>query len=523
MSDSRPTADSILRDVFGYETFRPGQREVIDAVFAGHDCIAVMPTGAGKSLTFQVPARILPGTVLVLSPLISLMKDQVDALNALGFRATAINSSLEYEDWRERVRGLERGDYELAYLAPEALDGRLRDRLRACPVSLVVVDEAHCISHWGHDFRPAYRRLKGLRSELGEVPVLALTATATRRVARDIVRQLGMRKPAGYKGSFFRPNLRIACRKKGEGNTRRELLALLRRHPGESGIVYCLARKTVEQTVTFLKRSGIRAAPYHAGLTSAERVASQEAFARDDVEVIVATIAFGMGIDKPNVRFVIHRDMPSDIESWYQEIGRAGRDGLPSECVLFYSWADVKLRERFLDELEDGELRREKWRAMTRLYRLAESEQCRHQAILRHFDERIEACGTSCDRCSGVTVLDLVAEMKERTPLAPPLRRPARSKRGAAFPGTPSAPAATAERSPSDPLFQKLRALRRRLADAQGVPAYVVFGDQVLWRMIDRRPTNRRELLQVSGVGPVKAERYGEAFLQALREEGGGE
>jgi ATP-dependent DNA helicase RecQ len=509
MSQPTPTPDSVLRDVFGYASFRPGQREVIEAVLAGRDCIAVMPTGAGKSLTFQVPARLLPGTVLVLSPLISLMKDQVDALNALGFRATAINSSLELDEWRLRVRGLERGEYELAYIAPEALDGRLRERLRACSVSLVVVDEAHCISQWGHDFRPAYRRLQGLRESLGDVPVLALTATATRRVARDIVRQLGMRKPAGYKGSFFRSNLRILCRKKGEGDTRRELLTLIRRHAGESGIVYCLARRTVEQTVAFLRRSGIRAAPYHAGMEAEDRVAHQDAFARDEVDVIVATIAFGMGIDKPNVRFVIHRDMPGDIESWYQEMGRAGRDGLPSDCVLFYSWADVKLRERFLDELEDGDLRRERWRASTGLYRLVESDECRHRGILAHFDERIDPCGSSCDRCTGVTVSALAAEARG------PVRRTPRAAPPAAARGAP-------DRSPSDPVFQELRALRKRLADAQGVPAYVVFGDQVLWDMIERRPRTTAELLGVSGVGPVKAARYGDAFLRALREAGPG-
>lgn len=505
MPDSAPTPESVLHEVFGYQTFRPGQRTVIDAVLAGRDCIAVMPTGAGKSLTFQVPARLLPGTVLVLSPLISLMKDQVDALSAVGFRATAINSSLERAEWRRRLDGLRLGKFELAYIAPEALDGRLRDHLRDCPVSLVVVDEAHCISQWGHDFRPAYRRLRGLRSMLGDAPVLALTATATRLVARDIIRQLGMRKPAGYKGSFFRPNLRIRCRKKGEGDTRREMLALIRRHAGESGIVYCLSRRTVEQTVAFLQRAGIRAAPYHAGLERAERTAHQDAFARDEVDVIVATIAFGMGIDKSNVRFVIHRDMPADIESWYQEIGRAGRDGLPSECVLFYSWADVKLRERFLDEIADVDLRLEQRRATARLFRLAESEQCRHQAILSHFDERADPCGASCDRCSGVTVMDLVAEAGAAAAALP--------RSGA------KAPAIGPARSPSDPVFQRLRSLRKRLADEQGVPAYIVFGDQVLWNMIDRRPTNRAELLEVSGVGPAKADRYGEAFLHVLRED----
>jgi ATP-dependent DNA helicase RecQ len=519
MTQSVASPDTVLREVFGYQSFRPGQRQVIEAVLAGRDCIAVMPTGAGKSLTFQVPARLLPGTVLVLSPLISLMKDQVDGLQALGFRATAINSSLDYDEWRRRLHGLKNGEYELAYIAPEALDGRLRVHLRACPVSLVVVDEAHCISQWGHDFRPAYRRLQGLRSMLGDVPVLALTATATRRVARDIIRQLGMKKPAGYKGSFFRSNLKIACRKKGEGDTRRELLALIRGHSGESGIVYCLARRTVEQTVAFLTRAGVRAAPYHAGLETKERVASQEAFARDEVDVVVATIAFGMGIDKPNVRFVIHRDLPGDIESWYQEMGRAGRDGLPSDCVLFYSWADVKLRERFLAELDDADLVREKRRATAALYRLAESDQCRHQAILAHFDERIEGCGGACDRCGGATVLEVVGRSSVRM-AGTGNRETGNERRVLDRVARPSPRPDAGPRSPDDPLFQKLRALRKRLADAQGVPAYIVFGDQVLWGMVDRRPTTVSELLGISGVGPVKAERYGAAFLDVLREAG---
>jgi ATP-dependent DNA helicase RecQ len=458
-----------------------------------------MPTGAGKSLTFQIPAKILPGPVVVISPLISLMKDQVDALVRMGFRATLLNSTIDWQERRERLEALRRRDIELLYVAPEALSDGLRAQLAACRPSLLVVDEAHCISHWGHDFRPAYRQLEGLKAQFGDIPILALTATATRQVVGDIIRQLGMRKPDGFKGSFFRPNLIVTALKKGEGRTGREqLLAIIRRHRDATGIVYCISRKSVEELATWLRRQGIKALPYHASLTDEERTANQNAFARDECDVIVATIAFGMGIDKSNVRFVIHKDMPRNIESWYQEIGRAGRDGLASNCVVMYSWADVITYDHFLESVTDVDMRTAMRAKTVGLLNLLESSRCRHQALTSYFDERIDSCGSSCDRCRPGILEEFAALASVPSSSGP--------NKGSLAPEV------------VDPkLFDSLRKLRKQIADREGVPAYIVFSDATLRQMVAKKPRTREGLLAVSGVGKVKYGRYGLAFLEAIR------
>ncbi|HEY3063501.1 MAG TPA: ATP-dependent DNA helicase RecQ [Chloroflexota bacterium] len=497
---------SVLETVFGYADFRAGQREIIDAILAGRDCIGVMPTGAGKSLTFQVPAKLLGGTVLVLSPLISLMKDQVDGLERLGFRAAVFNSTLGEQERAQRLRELRSGVLELLYVAPEALGSGLRRVLEQCPIKLIVVDEAHCISHWGHDFRPAYRQLADLKSQFGDIPVLALTATATRRVAYDIIRQLGMRKPAGYKGSFYRPNLRIVVHKKGTGrNTRNDILALIRAHKGDSGIIYCATRKAVDELTNWLLKQGIRALPYHAGLDDATRAAHQDYFAKDEIQVIVATVAFGMGIDKSNVRFVVHREMPRSIEAWYQEIGRAGRDGLQSDIVTFYSWKDVVDYAGFPSDSKDAELQAEVRARTVALFRMLDRTGCRHQALVGYFDEQIARCGASCDQCLGIGIASLLSP--KQTPRVDTTIRL----------GKPSW-ATQADVEPDADLFDRLRTLRRQIADAEGVPAYIVFSDAVLRDMARKIPRTEDELLRVSGIGPHKAQRYGTRFLEVLRD-----
>ncbi|MFO1401634.1 MAG: ATP-dependent DNA helicase RecQ [Steroidobacteraceae bacterium] len=494
-----------LKELFGYPTFRAGQLEIIQAVMAGRDCLGVMPTGAGKSVTFQIPARLMGGLTLVVSPLISLMKDQVDAMGEVGIRATFLNSSLEPAERARRAARLRAGEYEMLYAAPEGIDASVGRLLDGLDVKLVAVDEAHCISEWGHDFRPSYRNLAGLKQRFPGVPVLALTATATPRVKRDIVEQLALQDPLEVRGSFFRPNLRLHAVKKGRGEGVREMiLRLVRARRGESGIIYCLSRKSAESTAEFLEGKGVHAAAYHAGLAPEQRAQVQERFSRDELDVVCATIAFGMGIDKSNVRFVIHRDMPRSIEGYYQEIGRAGRDGAPADCVLFYSWADVMSLDRLV---EDSDQQRG---AVRRMYDLADGAGCGWRRLAAHFAEAIGDCGESCGSCTG---RDIVAEARA----APVAARPARGNAAGAGHGRGPGP----DLEPAEPihdagLFERLRTLRKRLADERQVPAYVVFSDKALQDMAARRPRTRAEFLEVHGVGQKKLEEYGEAFLAEI-------
>jgi ATP-dependent DNA helicase RecQ len=399
MITARDSIADLLKRHFGYDSFRPLQQEIMEQALAGRDTLAILPTGAGKSLCYQLPALAREGLTLVISPLIALMKDQVDQLSASGIPATFLNSTLDPQENRDRLTAIRAGETKLVYLAPERLmSGDFLSVVRSWNVTALAVDEAHCISEWGHDFRPEYRRLRELREALPGVPVIALTATATPRVREDILTQLALRDPAVFLASFNRPNLNYLVEPKHDAASR--LTAFIKSRGRDSGIVYCQSRKRTEELAATLRHSGIPAVCYHAGLEAPERARNQEAFLRDEVRVVCATIAFGMGINKPDVRFVIHADLPKNLEGYYQETGRAGRDGLPADCLLLYSRGDVAKLIRFTDEIPDSEARDHARLQLDQMADFAESDRCRRIDLLGYFGEiwPEDNCN-ACDNC----------------------------------------------------------------------------------------------------------------------------
>ncbi len=592
----------LLKRHFGFDSFRPLQEEIIRDTLEGRDVFALLPTGGGKSLCFQLPALARDGLTLVISPLIALMKDQVDALVANGISATFLNSSVTPEESAKRHRALNEGKIRLLYMAPERLmiPGVL-DQVRSWNVKLFAVDEAHCISEWGHDFRPDYRQLMNLRALFPQTPVMALTATATGRVRKDIIRLLGLANGKSYVASFNRPNLIYRVRPKS--NAPAQVLSFLRERSGESGIVYCASRQGCEDLADRLAEAGIKAKAYHAGLSIDVRSRHQEEFLRDDVTVICATIAFGMGINKSNVRFVVHYDLPKNIEGYYQETGRAGRDGLASECLLLFNPGDVQKQLRFINEKSDPVEQQVAHRQLQDMVHYAETTQCRRAHLLGYFGEGAPSSCEACDNCltprsrfdgtiAAQKFLSCVVRIRQKSGFSVGLNHVVDVLRGAksekierwghdtlstyaigkefgkrewqalgrellrmgfvaqsegtfaTLDVTPEGRTLLAERrslqltqpmlptarerrekisatSPvNETLFQRLRQLRRTLADSADVPAYIVFSDATLREMAARAPQTLEELSRVNGVGEKKLKAYGEAFLEEIRSHG---
>ncbi|SUP91645.1 ATP-dependent DNA helicase RecQ [Vibrio owensii] len=397
-SDSPVTPQRVLEDVFGYQEFRDGQQLVIDAAVEGRDSLVILPTGGGKSLCYQIPALVRSGITLVISPLISLMKDQVDQLKANGVAAECINSTMPREELLSVYNRMHTGHLKLVYVSPERVLMRdFIERLENLPLSMIAVDEAHCISQWGHDFRPEYAALGQLKQQFSHVPFMALTATADDATRRDILERLQLNNPEVYLGSFDRPNIRYNLVEKHKPVS--QIVRYLETQKGNCGIIYCGSRKKVEMVTEKLCNNHIRAAGYHAGMDADERAYVQEAFQRDDIQIVVATVAFGMGINKPNVRFVVHFDIPRNIESYYQETGRAGRDGLPAEAMMLYDPADISWLRRMLDEKDDRPQKQVETHKLNAMSAFAEAQTCRRQVLLNYFGEyREKPCG-NCDIC----------------------------------------------------------------------------------------------------------------------------
>jgi ATP-dependent DNA helicase RecQ len=590
------TPATILKDTFGYDTFRPLQQEVIGNILAHRDTLAVMPTGGGKSLCYQIPSLMFDGLTVVISPLIALMKDQVEQLRAYGVPAVFLNSSLSAQEYQENMEYVQRGEVKLLYVAPETLlTPRILALLSTLKVACLTIDEAHCISEWGHDFRPEYRQIIEVRKRFPEAVCLALTATATTRVRQDIRTTLKFSNTNEFVASFDRKNLYIEVQPKRDANA--QTIKILQRYKDQSGIIYCFSRRQVDELAAYLVSKGYSARPYHAGLDDLERKRNQEAFIRDDVQIIVATIAFGMGINKPNVRFVIHYDLPKSIEGYYQEIGRAGRDGLPAHCLLLYSYGDVAKLNYFIEQ-KTGEEQRVAMQHLNAIVRYAEDElTCRRKPLLNYFGESYSAdnCST-CDNCTSAptTLTDITipaqkflscvkradekfgaghiadillgsknekvlrwehdklsthgigTEMnkKQWMHLARQLVQMGYLQQEGEFHTlslTAKALESLKKRQPifgvvqeaaervkkskgkkieieyNNALFAILRQKRKEIADDAKVPPYVIFSDKTLIEMAAYYPQSAESLLNISGVGQAKAEKYGEAFLSVIK------
>ena len=596
------SAQKVLRATFGFEGFRPGQAEIVAATLEGRDVLAVMPTGSGKSLCYQLPALLRDGLTVVVSPLIALMRNQVAQLCGYGVAAAALNSANDPGENRAILDRIARGELRLVYVAPERLvKSETLELFKCAKVAMLAVDEAHCISQWGHDFRPEYAELGKVQAALGGVQTVAFTATADAATRADILQKLFGRPPAVFVHGFDRPNLRLAMQAKI--GSRNQVTDFIAAHRGQSGIVYCASRRKTEEFADHLRKIGVKALPYHAGMESAARSRHQDAFLQEDGVVVAATVAFGMGIDKPDVRFVLHADMPANIESYYQEIGRAGRDGLPADTLTLYSMGDIRLRRMQIDESEaaDDQKRVDRQR-LNALVSLCESPRCRRQTLLSYFGETTQPCG-NCDFCcdgaqlidgtiaaqkalsaivrtgerfgtehltkvllgekseavekfghdclptfgvgaeydkkqwrsifrqlhgAGVITLDItgygtwkVTEAGRRvlkgaekiTLRTDTLKAGRKAARAAAN------TAALADGLPDDTeLFEALRRRRSELAKAQRVAAYVVFADKTLIDMARRRPQTVLEMAAVHGVGEAKLARYGQDFLDVIRQ-----